>query len=418
MSEGHHEEAPILALLRIGLGALWVYDGLVFKVLAVGLHLASARAWPAVGLSPEVQARVAGGLEVAFGLLLLSGILARTAAALLTVLLALLSVDAAQAMPIAVLRPLGLVSRNLVLGFATLTVALVPRRSPVARQERLLALILRVALGLMWLYEGVVLGWLIAPPGAIQLLARGDAVPPEQAEAFLRALGVVEAFLGLVVLAGFRVRQFAVLQVCLLGALAVFIGWASPAELLAAPGGLSRHLALIGCALILYETGGGALALDDWLVRNRTSRRWQLLMTLQGAWLLKVGTIELYRLQASAADRHVSGLLQKIEHDDAHHAQDLRSLLQRHGGSPLPLAGAVKGLAWLLGGLIVIAGMRIGLEADLRAKERALSLYQRAAQLLPAEEGLTARALQAMQDREASHHRLLRESLDARRRRR
>jgi hypothetical protein len=71
----------------------------------------------------------------------------------------------------------------------------------------------------------------------------------------------------------------------------------------------------------------------------------------------KLGTIEVYRLQETAVDRTVSGVLQKIEHDDAHHAQDLLSLLQRHGGRPLPVAGLVKGVGWILGGLVVISGI-------------------------------------------------------------
>jgi uncharacterized membrane protein YphA (DoxX/SURF4 family) len=419
MSECRRREAPTLFLLRIGLGLLWVHDGLVYKVLAVGLHAAPAVGWPGLDLPLTVQARLIGSLEVVLGLLLLSGVLVRGASVVLCLLLALLTIEAAHAMPHALLRPMGVVSRNVVLGAAGLALALVPARDP-ARQERLLAALLRAGLGIMWLYEGLALKWLPALPAEVELFARSDVVPAEQVVAFVRMVGLLEALVGGAVLIGFRVRQLAVLQVGLLAALALLLGQASPSDLLAAPGGLSRHLVLIGCALILYQVGAGALALDNWLAVNRTSRRWRLVLTLHAAWLLTVCMIEVYRLQQPAAQSDVAAVLHKIAADDVHHAEDLRSLLRRHGGpGPIPGgAGLARTLAWLVGAVTVIAGLRAGLRANLLAKDRALSLYAKAARLLPAEEGLTARALQAMQDREAAHRRLLHESLHSLRRRR
>jgi hypothetical protein len=134
-------------------------------------------------------------------------------------------------------------------------------------------------------------------------------------------------------------------------------------------------------------------------------------MVLYRAWLLKVAMLELYRVQASAAQGDAAGALLKVARDDLHHGEDLLALLLRQGGRRLPIAGLVTGLAWLVGCVTVIAGTRAALRVDAWAKERALALYARAGRLLPPEEGITARALQAMQGREATHQQILRSAM-------
>ena len=86
------EEAPIAALLRVALGALWVYDGLVFKLLALNFGLTPGPAVsPVLALSRLAQLRLEGGLEVVVGLLLLGGRLVRLPAAAQCLLLSLLT---------------------------------------------------------------------------------------------------------------------------------------------------------------------------------------------------------------------------------------------------------------------------------------------------------------------------------------
>jgi uncharacterized membrane protein YphA (DoxX/SURF4 family) len=412
-------EAPALFLLRIGLGGLAVYDGLVFKLLAVGLHLAPALGWPGLDLPPTVQSRLVGAVEVALGLLLLSGTLVRTAAGLHGLLVVGLTIEAAQAMADAFTRPLGAVPRNLVLAAASFGLAVVPAgRWDAGRQDRALAVVLRAGLGLMWLYEGLLVKWLPAVPVETELLTRAPVVPVEQALAFVRTLGVVEALLGLTVLVGFRVRELAVLQVGLLGAVGALIGWASPTALLGAPGGLSRHLAVMGCALLLYHLGAGALSVDGWMTASPAARRYRLLAALRGAWRLKVAMAQAYEVQVRAVPPDVSGLLQQIEREERRHRDDLASLIERHGGRRLPARALPGAVGWLAGCLTAVAGARLVLLLDLWAKTRALMLYGRAERLVPPDEGLTDRALQAMQGRESAHEQLFRDSLHRGKRRR
>ena len=107
--------------------------------------------------------------------------------------------------------------------------------------------------------------------------------------------------------------------------------------------------------------------------------------------------------------------MRKLQRDETNQGDDLASLIRRHGGRLLPVAGLTRGLAWVLGCLTVILGARASLGVDVWLEEHGLHLYARAGRLLPPEEGITARALQAMQDREAQHVRLLRDHLRARR---
>jgi len=404
-------EAPIVFLLRIGVGGLWLYDGLIFHLFARWLGVSATAGWPGLAawlgldLPPVVQGRALGALEVALGALLLAGVLVRTAAAVQCLLLLLLTLDVALAAPAALLRPLGPLSRNLVLLGACLGLAVAG--GDAARQERRLALALRAGLGLMWLHEGLAVKWLLASPLEAQVWAQVGLVAASEAPAFVRSLGLVQAALAVAVLVGLSVRRLAVLQVCLLGGALVLFGAAAPEDLVRTPGGLSRHLAMVGCALLLYQTGGGALALDTRLARSGTWRNLRLLAVLQAAWLLKTAMLTVYRLQVPAAAAEVAHVLQKIERDDRHHADDLLALLQRRGGRRLPVGRAVAAVAWLIGCLTVIAGPRAFLGVDVWAKDRGITLYARAGRLLPPEEGIAARALQAMQGREAAHRQLL-----------
>jgi rubrerythrin len=231
---------------------------------------------------------------------------------------------------------------------------------------------------------------------------------------FLKLLGLAEAALGLTILAGLWVRGLAVLQVGLLSAFTAIVGWTSPIYLVDPLGSLSKNLGLLGGVLALYRTEGGPFALDAWLARNATWRRWGLLASLQWNRLIEIAAVEAYQVQAqAAADANVHALLEKLVLDEAHHAEDLASLIRRHEGRPLPLLPLCRGVAWVLGSLAVIFGMRASLRFDLWMEGRGSSLYACCARLVPPEDGITARALLGMQNQEAQHVRMLRDHLRA-----
>lgn len=408
------DEAPVLFLLRLGIGALWLHDGLVFRLLAPELGTAGppggapALAW-ANGAMPV---RVLGAAECVLGLLLLLGVGVRLAATLQCGMLLLLGGVLLTGLPRAD-RPLGILSMTLVLLAASAALALVPARGRAVEQEASLAPILRLGLGLMWLYEGLARTWLLPHAAEAAAIARAGLVPAEQALAFVHWLGGVEAVLGVTLLLGIAVRGLAVLQVGLLAALTALGVWIQP-QTAVGEAGLSRHLAAIGCALVLYQTGAGRLALGAALGAQPGWRRQQLRATLRALWGLKVAMLEAYRLQEPVAIPSVASLLQKLAADDLHHGEDVRALLHRHGARSWPIAPLFRAAGWLLGVLTVIAGRRAALRVDLWAKTRVLALYARAAEVLPPEEGITARALQAMLSREQVHHRLLHEALGPR----
>ncbi len=125
----------------------------------------------------------------------------------------------------------------------------------------------------------------------------------------------------------------------------------------------------------------------------------------------------IYGMQRQAAPTLTAGeLLQKLQLDEAGQTEDLTSLLRQQGGWRLPVGIPVCGMAWIVGGLTVILGPRVMLGFDLWLERRAGRLYADARGQLPAEEGLVARALQAVEGRQAQHQRLLRDHLEAMRR--
>jgi uncharacterized membrane protein YphA (DoxX/SURF4 family)/demethoxyubiquinone hydroxylase (CLK1/Coq7/Cat5 family) len=404
MSGDRRDEAQVPLLLRVGLGAVWVYEGLVRGSLS---------GWGGGSLPLAID-----GFKVLLGLCLVFGWIIPWAAALQCGLLLVSTLSIAVVAPKLLIYPTGAISKNLVLFAAGLCLGILGDagdRKGGRPPAWVVPLILRVGLGFMWLYEGLVPKWLWPSQAEVEIVARTGMIPVH-IPLFLRFLGSVEAVLGLMVLVGLGTRGMAVLQVGLLGVFTAIVGWTSRAYLADPLGTLSKNLALVGSALALYRTGSGSLALDAWLARNATWQRWRLLASLQGNRAIEIGASEAYRVQAQAAsDATAQELFQKLSLDEAHHGEDLGSLIRRHGGRPLPVDLLCKGLAWILGCVTAIFGTRASLRFDLWLEEAGQSLYARCVRLLPPEAGITARALQAMQNQEEQHVRLLRDHLRARR---
>jgi hypothetical protein len=130
--------------------------------------------------------------------------------------------------------------------------------------------------------------------------------------------------------------------------------------------------------------------------------RWRFRAALQWNRLVLIGLEELSRVQAQAiTDRRVSLAIQALVESTAESVGDLTILLERQGGRPLPLAGLTRGASWAAGCLVSAIGERAALALDRWVFERWLRACTRSARWLPPEDGLTARALEAVREREA-----------------
>ncbi len=413
------DQAPLL--LRVGLGAVWVYEGLVVSLLAPAPLLLIVLPWSHLAPGEAATwARLFGAGEILLGLLLIRGWLVRPLGLLQSALLFILTLGAARLVPGFLLDPTAPAAKNAALLLAGLCLPLLPGGRAVSPSERWKAravpVLLRLGLAALWIYEGLILKWLVRTQAGLLLVARTGMIPA-QIPRFLALLGGLEVALGAAVLVGLWVRELAVLQVALLTVFTAIVGWTSPAYLTHPLGGLVKNVGAIGCALALYCTGGGALALDGWLARSPRSRRWGFRLALHGCYATSIAAAGIYGLQRHAAATPTLGeLLHKLHLDEMSQAEDLASLLRREGGWRLPVAAPLWALAWVLGGLTVIAGTGAMLRFDLWMEGRASLLYARAMDRLPAEEGLVGRALQAVAGREAQHRNLLRDHLEAVRR--
>ena len=412
------DQGQVPLLLRVGAGAVWLYEGLVPKLLAPDPTLLNLIArWQPFPGGPAAFLRAAGVFEILLGLLLIRGWMVRSVAAVQCALLVFFTTGLVAVMPQALAHPMGAASKNVtLLAISLCLVFLGDGREAITRNAwtaRAVPLILRLGLGVMWIYEGIVPKWLFLSPAGIEAVARTGLVP-FHIPTFLRLLGLAEAVLGVTILAGLWVCGLAVLQVGLLSAFTAIIGWTSPHYLVDPLGSLSKNFGLLGGVLALYRTGSGPFALEAWLARNAAWCRWRLLASLQWNRMIEIAAVEVYQVQAqAAADGSTHGLLEKLSLDEAHHAEDLASLIQRHGGRLAPLVTLCQGIAWVLGCLTVIFGMRACLSFDLWMEERGSALYVQCARLLPSEAGITARALLGMQNQETQHVRLLRDHLRA-----
>jgi uncharacterized membrane protein YphA (DoxX/SURF4 family) len=412
------DEGQVPLLLRAGAGAVWLYEGLVPKLLAPDPTLLDLIArWQPFPGEPAAFLRAAGVFEILLGFLLIRGWMVRSVAAVQCGLLLFFTTGLAVVMPQTLVGPMGAASKNLaLLAISVCLVLLGDGREASDRKlwtARAVPVILRLGLGFVWVYEGIVPKWLYLSPVEVEVVARTGMVP-FQIPIFLKLLGLSEAILGFTILAGLWVRGFAVLQVGLLSAFTAIIGWTSPHYLVDPLGSLSKNFGLLGGVLALYRTGSGPFALEVWLAQNAAWCRWRLLASLQWNRLVEIAAAEVYQVQAqAAADGSTHALLEKLTLDEAHHAEDLASLIRRHEGRLVPLAAVCRGIAWVLGCLTVIFGMRASLSFDLWMEERGSALHARCARLLPPDAGITSCALLGMQNQETQHVRLLRDYLRA-----
>jgi uncharacterized membrane protein YphA (DoxX/SURF4 family) len=118
-------------------------------------------------------------------------------------------------------------------------------------------LICRVALGLVWVYEGIVPKLLFVRPDQIDLVERSGlyfATP----EIFLQLLGAAQVACGLWLLAGFAERLAVFIATTGMMILIVLVARANPAMLTDPYGALIKDLCLIACAFAVWTLSPGA----------------------------------------------------------------------------------------------------------------------------------------------------------------
>ena len=112
-------------------------------------------------------------------------------------------------------------------------------------------IICRVALGLVWVYEGLVPKLLFVRPDQIDLVERSGlyfATP----ELFLQLLGAAQVACGLWLLAGFAERLAVFIATTGMVILIVLVARANPAMLTDPYGALIKDLCLIACAFTVW----------------------------------------------------------------------------------------------------------------------------------------------------------------------
>ena len=161
--------------------------------------------------------------------------------------------------------------------FATIRQTITPHPDPLPQGERgpegrvaLAKVLARTALGVIWVYEGLVPKLLYVTQQEIDLVARSQVYGPTP-RATLAALGVCEILGGLWLLSGKSEKTAAALSFALVAVVGPACAVLDPSILYHPFGGLSKNLALLACAAVVWllsakpganlpenEWGGGA----------------------------------------------------------------------------------------------------------------------------------------------------------------
>ena len=120
------------------------------------------------------------------------------------------------------------------------------------------AFALRLGLGFLWVWEGLVPKLLFLTPEGIAHVARTGLVPID-APTFIRLLGIFEIALGLAILAGYRIRLLAVLQLTLNALFTLTIVFTEP-KLLADPlGAMIKNIPMLAAQYAQFCLGAGTI---------------------------------------------------------------------------------------------------------------------------------------------------------------
>jgi hypothetical protein len=116
----------------------------------------------------------------------------------------------------------------------------------------LLKVTARVALGLVWVLEGLVPKILVVSPGEIALVEHSGLFWPTP-RSTLAILGAVEILVGLWLISGWRDRPAVTVASLAMVALAAVVAVTDPMMLANSLGGISKNLGLLACAAVVWS---------------------------------------------------------------------------------------------------------------------------------------------------------------------
>ena len=113
-------------------------------------------------------------------------------------------------------------------------------------------LVSRLALGLVWFYEGLVPKLLFVRPDQVELIRRSDLYFGTP-EFFLQLLGAAQVAFAIWLLAGFRQRLAVAIATLGMWILIVLVAMANPSMLTDPYGALIKDLCLTACAYTVWS---------------------------------------------------------------------------------------------------------------------------------------------------------------------
>ena len=121
------------------------------------------------------------------------------------------------------------------------------------RSIRQAKLALRLGLGCIWIYEGLV-PKLLVPITALErdVVAASGLIPNGFESPFIHVLGVLEVVLGLLIAAGIWLRPLCVVQAAVVASFTLIIPIAHPATLSHPFGLLSKNVPILGAIVALW----------------------------------------------------------------------------------------------------------------------------------------------------------------------
>ncbi len=129
--------------------------------------------------------------------------------------------------------------------------------------------------------------------------------------------------------------------------------------------------------------------------------RWRIRAALQWNRLVLIGLEELVHVQIQAVrDPRAVQTLRTLVARTAESIADITVLLTRYDGRPIPLTGLTRGASWAASCLVASFGLDASLALDRWVINRWMRACDRTARRIAGEDGITARALDAVRDRE------------------
>lgn len=121
-------------------------------------------------------------------------------------------------------------------------------------------LVLRLGLGFIWIYEGLV-PKLLVPLTDIErnVVAASGLIPNDIRDPFLHLLGVLEIMLGLLVVSGRWQRPLCAVQAVVVGSFTIVIPLTASAILAHPFGLLSKNIPILGAIIALWLLSGSQL---------------------------------------------------------------------------------------------------------------------------------------------------------------